>query len=152
MKEDFGFFSVPRRLAPWAELLIIQLLVPHASFLGHLSGIVAGFIYISTFNPFHMLFPNLAKLVGYPVTAIYTALFGMVHYDVIDKPWTSKQFWSSGTPLVCLSVNRLFGEYRGGFKIANLWRLLSGPLEHASDTHLIICLISFLNKGYILER
>jgi rhomboid domain-containing protein 1 len=38
----FGLFSVPRKMAIWMELLIIQILVPHASLIGHLSGIVAG--------------------------------------------------------------------------------------------------------------
>jgi hypothetical protein len=33
---------VPARLAPWAALAITQVLMPRASFLGHLSGILAG--------------------------------------------------------------------------------------------------------------
>lgn len=35
----FGFFSVPAKLYPWALLLLWQLLMPGASFLGHLSGV-----------------------------------------------------------------------------------------------------------------
>lgn len=36
----FGLFSVPARLYPWALLLVWQLLVPQASFLGHLTGLL----------------------------------------------------------------------------------------------------------------
>lgn len=36
----FGFFSVPARLYPWAMLVLWQLLVPQASFLGHLCGLL----------------------------------------------------------------------------------------------------------------
>ena len=34
----FGLFTVPARLYPWALLAVWTFLVPHASFLGHLSG------------------------------------------------------------------------------------------------------------------
>lgn len=36
----FGFFSVPAKAYPWVLLVVWQLLVPQASFLGHLSGVV----------------------------------------------------------------------------------------------------------------
>ena len=38
----FGFFSVPSFVYPWALLLILQLIMPNLSFLGHLSGILTG--------------------------------------------------------------------------------------------------------------
>lgn len=37
---------VPARHAAWAELILIQLLVPGVSFLGHLGGMLAGIVYI----------------------------------------------------------------------------------------------------------
>jgi membrane associated rhomboid family serine protease len=40
----FGGFSIPYILAPFGSLLITQLIVPRASFLGHLSGIFAGYL------------------------------------------------------------------------------------------------------------
>lgn len=40
---------VPSKYAAWAELLAIHLLVPNASFMGHLAGILAGCAYTSTF-------------------------------------------------------------------------------------------------------
>ena len=75
----------------------------------------------------------------------------MIHMDVLRKPWKSKHFWSSSTSLVCLSVNRLMGYETGKINM-DIWRLISGPLEHASATHFVICLISFINKGRLLER
>lgn len=39
----FGFFSVPARLYPWVLLVVWQLLVPQASFLGHLTGLLVRF-------------------------------------------------------------------------------------------------------------
>ena len=41
-----GMFPVPVRYACWAELLLIQLLVPNASFTGHLAGILVGLMYV----------------------------------------------------------------------------------------------------------
>lgn len=41
----FGF-NIPGGSAPWSELLFIQMVSPNVSFLGHLSGILAGLIYV----------------------------------------------------------------------------------------------------------
>ena len=38
---------IPSRLAVWAELVIISVLVPRASFVGHLAGILVGVAYVS---------------------------------------------------------------------------------------------------------
>lgn len=40
-------FSIPTRYASWAELFLIQMVVPNASFTGHLSGIIAAHIYLN---------------------------------------------------------------------------------------------------------
>lgn len=37
---------LPSRYAAWAELILIQMIVPGVSFLGHLSGILAGIVYL----------------------------------------------------------------------------------------------------------
>lgn len=39
---------MPSKYAPWAELVLIHLMVPNASFVGHLAGIIAGLAYTST--------------------------------------------------------------------------------------------------------
>mmetsp|Transcript_16299 Transcript_16299/g.18285 ORF Transcript_16299/g.18285 Transcript_16299/m.18285 type:complete len:350 (-) Transcript_16299:279-1328(-) len=38
----FGFFSVPSFVYPWVLLLVLQLIMPNLSFLGHLAGIITG--------------------------------------------------------------------------------------------------------------
>eukprot|EP00232_Nephroselmis_pyriformis_P008570 CAMPEP_0182880950 /NCGR_PEP_ID=MMETSP0034_2-20130328/16882_1 /TAXON_ID=156128 /ORGANISM="Nephroselmis pyriformis, Strain CCMP717" /LENGTH=169 /DNA_ID=CAMNT_0025013961 /DNA_START=41 /DNA_END=547 /DNA_ORIENTATION=- len=41
---DFlGLFQLPAHLAPFGSLLLTQVLIPQASFVGHLSGIVVGY-------------------------------------------------------------------------------------------------------------
>lgn len=39
-------FPVPSRIACWIELILIQVLVPSASFTGHLAGILVGLLYV----------------------------------------------------------------------------------------------------------
>ena len=41
-----GMLPVPSRLAVWAELLVISILIPNASFVGHLAGILVGMAYV----------------------------------------------------------------------------------------------------------
>ena len=41
-----GMFPVPSRYACWAELVLIQLLIPRASFTGHLAGILVGLAFV----------------------------------------------------------------------------------------------------------
>lgn len=38
---------VPNRLAVWAELIVISILIPNVSFVGHLAGILVGMAYVS---------------------------------------------------------------------------------------------------------
>lgn len=48
-----GLIPMPAWVSPFASLLLVQLLVPNASFVGHVSGIVAGFLI--AFNAFAWL-------------------------------------------------------------------------------------------------
>ena len=43
----FGLFSVPAHVFPYALVLLWQLLVPQASLLGHLCGLLAGHLYLA---------------------------------------------------------------------------------------------------------
>mmetsp|Transcript_4483 Transcript_4483/g.5885 ORF Transcript_4483/g.5885 Transcript_4483/m.5885 type:complete len:362 (+) Transcript_4483:111-1196(+) len=45
MSAIFGM-SVPSKYAAWLELILIQFMVPNASFLGHLCGLIAGILYV----------------------------------------------------------------------------------------------------------
>eukprot|EP00742_Colponemidia_sp_Colp-10_P012193 GILJ01013650.1.p1 GENE.GILJ01013650.1~~GILJ01013650.1.p1 ORF type:complete len:323 (+),score=25.25 GILJ01013650.1:124-969(+) len=49
-------FTVPAKYIAWVELLLIQMVTPNASFLGHLSGIGAGLLYIYALQPLWKLF------------------------------------------------------------------------------------------------
>lgn len=44
-----GFVTVPSKYAAWVELVLISLITPNASFIGHLAGILAGYLYLSLF-------------------------------------------------------------------------------------------------------
>ncbi|KAL8595913.1 hypothetical protein ACOMHN_018225 [Nucella lapillus] len=46
MHYALGFIPVPSRMIYWAELLLIQLITPNASFTGHLAGILVGLLYV----------------------------------------------------------------------------------------------------------
>lgn len=143
----FGLFTVPKKMAIWMELLIIQILVPNSSFIGHASGVIAGitiahllpaFVYVTFQVPFEMFNRS-------PLTLVVGGALSAFYFDLVKRPWKTKSFWSSGTPLVCLNSNSVFakGEY---------FRLISGPLEHAGGVHFTICFISLLLKLYQLEQ
>ncbi|XAR49768.1 Rhomboid protease [Bertholletia excelsa] len=67
---------VPARHAAWAELIIIQMFVPGASFLGHLGGILAGIVYLklralySGSDPLAAIFRRFTSLLCWPLKSI----------------------------------------------------------------------------------
>ena len=137
---QFGF-DVPRRMAVWTELLIIQVIAPNSSFLGHLSGILAGLLWVWSSLPFQLVLQPLRLLYRFPVTLASAAGLLALHLNEVAKPWASQpRFWSHPSAMVCLSVNHVWNK-------VNLVRLVSAPLEHASDVHFAFCLVSFLIKG-----
>eukprot|EP00002_Diphylleia_rotans_P013117 TRINITY_DN2555_c0_g1_i2.p1 TRINITY_DN2555_c0_g1~~TRINITY_DN2555_c0_g1_i2.p1 ORF type:complete len:433 (-),score=89.36 TRINITY_DN2555_c0_g1_i2:215-1513(-) len=42
----FGFFTVPTKYYPWILLIVLQVIMPNVSFLGHLCGILCGYLYM----------------------------------------------------------------------------------------------------------
>ena len=98
---NFGLFYVPRTMAIWTELLIIQILVPNASFISHFSGILAGII-LGDLIPtlYYIVFQAPFRFIQkYPTTFFTTCLLISLHLDWIQKPWNTKVFWSSGASL-----------------------------------------------------
>jgi membrane associated rhomboid family serine protease len=41
----FGLFNVPTKVYPWIMLIVLQFILPGVSFVGHLAGIVVGFLH-----------------------------------------------------------------------------------------------------------
>nr|AIY60713.1 rhomboid protein Lonja_RBL14 [Lonicera japonica] len=64
---------VPARYAAWLELLLIQVLVPGVSFIGHLGGILAGLLYVrlksssSGPGPLTMIVRGFIRVLGWPL-------------------------------------------------------------------------------------
>lgn len=54
----FGLFSVPTRLYPWVLMVLLQVLIPGVSFIGHLAGVLVGAAHAGG-----LLTPLLPKLV-----------------------------------------------------------------------------------------
>ena len=67
-----GMFPVPMRWACWAELLLIQLLVPNASFTGHLAGILVGLMYVK--GPLKYVMDTVSGAGGYSTVKIVIKL------------------------------------------------------------------------------
>lgn len=52
----FGIFNVPAKLYPWVLLVVLSLVMPNISFLGHLSGILVGVLIVAGF--FNLIIPS----------------------------------------------------------------------------------------------
>ena len=42
----FGCFEVPTKIYPWVLLVVLQIMMPNISFLGHLTGLLVGILYV----------------------------------------------------------------------------------------------------------
>ncbi|KAK1407833.1 hypothetical protein QVD17_39460 [Tagetes erecta] len=73
---SFHGFMVPTKYAAWAELILIQLLVPGVSFLGHLGGILAGIVYLRLKasytgpSPLTTMVKGLTSMLGRPLRSL----------------------------------------------------------------------------------
>lgn len=68
------FFTVPSKYAVWAELIVIHILVPHASFIGHLAGILVGIMYV--YGPLSEVVNAIHTTVAGPPRPSYTYAHG----------------------------------------------------------------------------
>ncbi|KAG6519428.1 hypothetical protein ZIOFF_022922 [Zingiber officinale] len=64
---------IPTRYAAWAELILIQVLVPGVSFMGHLGGILAGLLYLKLRSSYRGLDP---------LSALIRKAFGVVSWPL----------------------------------------------------------------------
>lgn len=142
----FGF-SVPVRYGVWLELLIIHIVVPNSSFLGHLAGIIAGVLFIK--GPIHgilSLFSPPAIRSVFPSTSISLFLCAaqtILHLGLVPG-------WKAH--LGCLPTRQHMTMAFKRLSALQVKSMLSAPLYHMSNYHLVFNLISFLVKGRKLEQ
>ena len=79
---NVGEFRVPSKFAVWAELFLIHLLVPNASFMGHLGGILVGCLYCYTFIG-EIIDSKISSLTGRPI----------IHEEPFYRRRTFRLFW-----------------------------------------------------------
>ncbi|CAM8903099.1 unnamed protein product [Rhodiola kirilowii] len=121
---------LPARYAAWAELILIQMLVPNISFLGHLGGILAGLIYLqlkgsnSGSDPISSIISGVTGAVTWPIRYLQNLFrFGQSRgfgRGTVGRSQTrrSSEIWRC---LACtfdnsgiLSVCEMCGTRRGG--------------------------------------
>ena len=150
----FGWL-VPLKMAVWLELVIIQVMVPNSSFIGHMGGILAGLLLVKT-----------------PLAAVLGLQPSWQERRVSSSPTTS--FISSIIPrslltiLICILQACLFlgvfpnlRPFTGcihylhildsNISLNSIKTLLLSPLHHLSVVHLLINLVSLYMKGRSLE-
>ncbi|VDK52718.1 unnamed protein product [Anisakis simplex] len=93
-----GWMPIPSRYACWAELILIQLLAPEASFVGHLAGILVGLLY--TYGPLkyfvdciEAVFPLSFGLPG----ELNSSNYGAYRHRRSSPPRRPNNFWNWGS-------------------------------------------------------
>jgi len=95
-----GMIPISSKNVYWAELILIQILVPNTSFLGHLCGIVSGILYIHGF--LEPLFSPLALIPDMPQDETvhhqpptnYT--YTTYNPRATNNPWTNDNRYDAG--------------------------------------------------------
>ncbi|VDM43994.1 unnamed protein product [Toxocara canis] len=94
-----GWMPIPSRYACWAELVLIQLLAPEASFVGHLSGILVGLLY--THGPLKYFVDLLESLMplsfGLPGEVTSSRYGGFFRRTSTSARGGTFRNWGSGT-------------------------------------------------------
>lgn len=138
----FGFL-LPVRWAVWAELLLIQLMVPNASFIGHLGGILAGLVFL--YGPLGGLlsmaqaFSYRSLLPGNPGTWLVSGVLTCLHTGHF-LPWRLAG---------CLPTRH---HQTSGFSVSGLESALLAPFYHLGLFHLGVNLVSLHVKSWRLEQ
>ena len=153
----FGFL-VPMKHSVWLELIIIQVMVPNSSFMGHLAGILTGMLYVE--SPLSSMMssqqyqhqqprrqnsssPSLIRTL-LPSNLVTLMLCGAQICLAVGKVPNLKPFIGCLPNYQVDSINLL------RWKTVQL--ILLSPFYHQSFAHLLINLISFYMKGRKLEN
>ena len=86
----FGVFQVSSKMYPWALLVVLQFVMPHISFLGHLSGILLGTLQLH--GALDVIFPSdeyLKNLETWPALETITAKSGFIKIPETGSPLRS---------------------------------------------------------------
>ncbi|KAL7534257.1 hypothetical protein ACHAWF_004769 [Thalassiosira exigua] len=104
----FGLFQVSSKLYPWALLVVLQVIMPQISFLGHLSGILVGTL--QYYGALDVLFPSEARLREWEASDRFEVLRTQPGYASVPEegfrrePGDARAALSAGLGGVCLFV------------------------------------------------
>ncbi|XP_065285389.2 uncharacterized protein [Dermacentor albipictus] len=152
--------DLPSGQIVWVELVLLQLVTPNASFVGHLAGILVGVAYVyGVITPISDLLWNLlgqqpvrltrprhdrrrepGRLASLPYGAILvSAVLVMLQLDLVPHHW--KKLVNG--PCVTSS---LVIDHRQ-------WKLLFLPALHSTEyLHMVYTVLSLIGLGFYLER
>ena len=155
----FGFL-VPMKQSVWLELIIIQVMVPNSSFMGHLAGILTGMLFVesplssimsrqlpnhyqqSSVRRQNKSFTSVIRSL-LPSNLVTIVLCGAQMCLALGKVPNLRPF------IGCLPNYQVDSNNLLNWKTVHL--ILLSPFYHQSVAHLSINLISFYMKGRNLE-
>ncbi|XP_050120601.1 rhomboid-like protein 14, mitochondrial [Malus sylvestris] len=106
---------IPSHYAVWAELAFAQMLVPGVSFVGHLSGILAGLVYVWLRGSYNG---------SDPLTAIFRGVFGVLKWPLrFLQRWFPRRQVSGRGPV---------GWSQRGMSVSGFWRCHACTYENSA--------------------
>lgn len=157
--------DIPSGYIVWLELILIQLITPNASFVGHLAGILVGLAYVhNVFRPFvsHMWqisgrgrtyirggYLNshqgglsrfdMSAVVRFPIVIALSGLLVTLYMGFLPLAWAEKLHTPCVNAYTVLQLKK--------------WdSLLLSSLHCYSIAHLVYTIVSLLGVGYYLEQ
>jgi len=106
----FGCFSVPSSVYPWVLLLVLQLIMPNLSFLGHLAGILTGTLeYYGVLDVLFVTDHFLIQIESLPVMRKLTSLDSFVATNPGNRQRLRAESSSSSSSSLGRSIHQGFG-------------------------------------------
>jgi len=130
----FGFFSVPARVYPWILLVLLSVVLPGISFLGHLCGILTGMLFITGALQLCMPAPLFLRH-----AEEYACLRWLTRMDTFsrtaDKPFTADTEGGLGGMIftvllyACFFVETVLGICGCRVNLAGRLQAMTGPAD-----------------------